>query len=162
MPKCSICGKNIKKPNSKRHINSQFHQNALKNQTHLLIEKKVPIKESKKSKAKKIEVTQEIKYITQDKFEEIVSRIKDLEVRLSVLEKGLDKQKVDKRKHVVSEISDEQFFELVTHAYHKIEKKLGDMVTIPSLTSKIKESLKWDTDEIHERLYHLYLNYKID
>ena len=32
MPKCDVCGKNIKNPDSKAHINSKFHQAALKKQ----------------------------------------------------------------------------------------------------------------------------------
>ena len=51
---------------------------------------------------------------------------------------------------------------IVTEAYHRIDDKLGDMVTIPALTAKIKEKLGWDLQTIHEKLYNLYLNHKID
>ena len=30
MPKCKICGKELKNPNSSNHINSKFHQGKLK------------------------------------------------------------------------------------------------------------------------------------
>ncbi len=30
MPKCKICGKELKNPNSSSHINSKFHQGKLK------------------------------------------------------------------------------------------------------------------------------------
>jgi histone H3/H4 len=30
IPKCEVCGKNLKNPESKSHINSKYHQDALK------------------------------------------------------------------------------------------------------------------------------------
>lgn len=46
MPNCPICGRNLQNPGSKSHINSTFHQNALKNSNSSLVQKRISTKDS--------------------------------------------------------------------------------------------------------------------
>ncbi|MHA1439848.1 MAG: hypothetical protein ACTSPD_20055 [Promethearchaeota archaeon] len=124
MPVCKICGKNLKNPNSKNHINSKFHQEKLKQQN------------LSKQSTSKIDSNIEIR----DFFKELLtikSRLTSIENRLKVIEDFYDIQNKEKNKIRISGISN--LWEIIKHKIPEISNNiLGiEKVSIGKLYQKI-------------------------
>ena len=89
----------------------------------------------------------------------ILKKLQDFEERLIKLEIAtFDSVKIDDTR----EITEDQFLRTTKIAYNSLEKKLGDFVSISVITNKIQDILPWSTKKIHDILYKLFMEYKVD
>ena len=89
----------------------------------------------------------------------IFSKFEDFEKRLRALEDTIFHSKGRRKNEPINE---EQFLRILKNVYISLDKKFGDFVSISSLTNEIKEYLPLSTRQIHEELYRLFMEYKID
>ncbi|MHA1755160.1 MAG: helix-hairpin-helix domain-containing protein [Promethearchaeota archaeon] len=87
----------------------------------------------------------------------INKELESLKYRLNVIE-----QKIGVEYRQESEVSEEHFFRKLKLSYNSLEKKIGGFVLISDLTEKIKNFIPLSTEEIHKKLYSLFLNYKVE
>ncbi|TFF63639.1 MAG: hypothetical protein EU521_00855 [Promethearchaeota archaeon] len=84
-------------------------------------------------------------------LERFDKRIKNVENQLNI-----------SREVAESEISDAHFYRVLKSAYNSMSKKLGGFVPISKLTENIKQYIPWSTEKIHQKLYSLFMNYKVE
>lgn len=89
----------------------------------------------------------------------ILNQFQTFEIRISKLENAVfrlePKEKLEK-------ITREQFNRTINTAYNSLEKRFGDFVSISALTNKIQDFIPWTKEKIHDELYKLFMEYKID
>lgn len=89
----------------------------------------------------------------------LISKFTKMEARLKILENevfGNIKQKQTKK------ISEGHVLRVIKTIYKSTQKKMGNFILISDLTEKIKDYLPWSTEEIHEQIYKLFMEYKVD
>jgi len=89
-------------------------------------------------------------------------RLSSVEKQVAEIKSFIEKLQAPKIKASRQDISDDSFYRIVSEAYHSIGNKMGSLVTIPELTRKISKRLKWDQQRIHDGLYQLYIDGKVD
>ena len=94
----------------------------------------------------------------QKNMQKIFKRISNIEYRL----KTLESQEVTTKKKKPTDISNDHFFRILGVVYNSMEKRFGDFVPVSNLTESIKQYIPLPTEKIHNQLYELFMNYKID
>jgi len=92
-------------------------------------------------------------------LEAILNKFQDFEKRLLKLENTIFKTEPENK---IQEITDQQLIRTINIAYHSLEKRFGDFVSISALTNKIQDFIPWTNDKIHDELYKLFMEYKVD
>ena len=126
MPICKICGKELKNPESPRHINSKYHQKKLK---------ELKAKKGQKSKGK-----EELKTsLNSNDILSIIDRLDRIEHRLQVLEKFHHEFKNKESRSTISSVS--ALLEIVKEKLPIISKnQLGiEKVSLGELYTKITD-----------------------
>jgi len=134
MAKCKICGKDLKNPNSKSHINSKYHQDKLN---------KIPT-DNKSITG----VTKDIKLVEQ--IELINKKLKVYDSRLENLENILLKNK----KSLIK--TKNELFDIIKQILPVISNQVLGIATIEDLLKRIK--IDYDISEVGFRKGLLKLN----
>ena len=92
-------------------------------------------------------------------LELILNKFQDFEIRLSKLENVVFQKETEEKFQYITE---QQFIRTINTAYNSLEKKFGDFVSISALTQKIQDFIPWSKDRIHNELYKLFMEYKVD
>ncbi len=92
-------------------------------------------------------------------LELILNKFQDFEIRLSKLENVVFKTEPEEK---FQDITKQQFIRTINTAYNSLEKRFGDFVSISALTQKIKDFIPWSRERIHNELYKLFMEYKVD
>ena len=95
----------------------------------------------------------------QNSSTQISSTLVKFEKRLTRLEKAVFKSKMERQD---TEISEDHLLHIIKTVYRSEEKKMGNFISIPVLTEKLKKEIPWTTQQIHNELYKLFMDYKID
>jgi len=120
--------------------------------------KKTPKKTSKRKSPINQESTS-LKNIT-NTLEKLMVEFQFIDNRLQKLEQAVFHSFKEQSSQ---KVSTNQFLRIVNTAYDSIEKKkTGGFVPIQNLTSKIKDYIPWSVQEIHDELYKLFMEFKID
>jgi len=93
------------------------------------------------------------------KLDIILNKFQDFEMRLSRLENSVFQSESDVK---IQEITDGQFKRTVNTAYNSLEKRFGDFVSISAITNGIQDFIPWPKEKIHNELYKLFMEYKVD
>lgn len=59
-------------------------------------------------------------------------------------------------------ISDDHFFRVLKSSYNSMTKKFGGFVPISDLTQTIKQQLPISEESIHQKIYSLFMDYKVE
>jgi len=96
---------------------------------------------------------------TASQLQIILNKFQEFEIRISKLENTVFRLEP---KEKIEEITKEQFNRTINTAYNSLEKRFGDFVSISALTKKIQDFIPWTKDKIHNELYKLFMEYKVD
>lgn len=123
--------------------------------------KKWEIKRGKKSTPVLRASTSKSSLVSDDisQIRKLLTKFQDFEMRLSKLENVVFQSKSKVR---VQEISKKQFNRTLKNAYNGLEKRFGDFVSISAITNKIQDFIPWSKKKIHDELYKLFMEYKVD
>ncbi|KKM75104.1 hypothetical protein LCGC14_1393560 [marine sediment metagenome] len=110
-------------------------------------------------KTSKILTKQVLKSKNSTELNLLISKFTKMEARLEILENavfGNIKKKQRKK------ISEGHILRIIKTIYKSNERKMGNFILISDLTEKIKDYLPWSTEQIHEQIYKLFMEYKVD
>lgn len=151
MPKCSICGKELKNPNNRSHINSVFHQKALQR-------KKIPEKQLKTSQtvSKDTSLQQEIR------------ELKRIVINIEKRVKNLENQKKKNNLNDQYSTFTDGDFKVIENSIIRLIKEISSnqrikgMVPIKDVNKSIKKEFKIREDDFINLIMRLYRKQMID
>lgn len=87
----------------------------------------------------------------------IMTKISNIESSLTQFRSGITSAPI-----TTSNVSSDHFLRIIQNVFSSMKKSSGGFVPIPSLTKGIKEYIPWSTKKIHDGLYKLFSEYKIE
>ncbi|MHA1724399.1 MAG: hypothetical protein ACTSXH_06100 [Promethearchaeota archaeon] len=145
MPKCLVCGKELKNPKSKSHINSKFHQEKLN--------------KSGKKDVKKIESS-----VKTDEISLLKKLIENLDRRLSIIEERLNVSNTSITSQTYKPLNNKKIADMIVKTIkektssHRIRRNL----TLIDLKEEITDMVQISDQEFEEIILRLYRKQVVD
>ena len=159
MPKCKICGKELKNPNDPRHIRSKYHQEKLK-------KLKLPVKEQ-------VKVRGSPDYLTLQNIMREISDIKEnilnLEIRLNKIENIIKEKTLTndfnlKSQLTLIELNDKDLMEELNSIINqrKNYKQIKKSISLKELKDIFNKRFNFTEKQFREVILRLYRKQLID
>ncbi len=101
---------------------------------------------------------------TTKRIDLLETQVKSIMVKIDNIERVLSQLKsgVIKSSESQIEVSQEHLLRIIKSVYASIPKSSGGFVPVPELTEAIKDYFPWTTKKIHQELYKLFSEYKVE
>lgn len=115
-------------------------------------------KKSLKTSTKQISKSENFENISTE-LNLLITKITKMDARLKMVENAVFG---DIKQQNTKKISEDHVLRIINTIYKSTQKKMGNFILISELTEKLKDYLPWSTEQIHEQIYKLFMDYKVD